>query len=119
MAFAFHCHQFRTIPRGCVRSSTREGLCFQHPTPNNRGPTRSQLRPGRVGPLVVSGLSSLKGVSDMSVQKPSPCATLCGMNDRHGRARLEQIRILMEEMEAQLDRDWPLVPVERAAGTQS
>ncbi|WP_268243915.1 hypothetical protein [Deinococcus seoulensis] len=41
------------------------------------------------------------------------------MNDRHGRARLEQIRILMEEMEAQLDRDWPLVPVERAAGTQS
>lgn len=52
----------------------------------------------------------------MSVQKPSACATLCGMNDRHGRANLEQIRILMEEMEAQLDRDWPLVPVERAAG---
>lgn len=52
----------------------------------------------------------------MSVQNPDVCATLCGMNDRHGRANLEQIRILMEDMEAQLDRDWPLVPVERAGG---
>ncbi|WP_345446276.1 hypothetical protein [Deinococcus caeni] len=50
----------------------------------------------------------------MSVQTPMRCATLRSMTDRHGRANLEQIRMLMEEMEAQLDRDWPHVPVERA-----
>lgn len=34
----------------------------------------------------------------MSVQKLGACENLCGMNDRHGRANLEQIRVLLEEL---------------------
>lgn len=37
---------------------------------------------------------------DVSVQTPGACVTLRSMNDRHGRANLEQIRMLMEELEA-------------------
>lgn len=51
---------------------------------------------------------------DVSVQTPGTCVTLRSMNDRHGRANLEQIRILMEELEAPPRHDRPPVLVEPA-----
>jgi hypothetical protein len=53
-------------------------------------------------------------VPDVSVQTSGARVTLRSMNDRHGRANLEQIRILMEELAVSHGHDSPPVLVEPA-----